>query len=440
MYADRKHYLNEIIPLMMNGRIKIITGIRRCGKSYMLKEIFMKYLKEHGAAEDHIIYIALDNPQNNDLLNPLELDRYIRNLIKDSDWYFVLLDEIQNVIPIVNPVLTDGKIVRAGKNEEDVISYLNIANGLSQISNVDLYITGSNSKFLSTDIMTQFRDRGDEVHLWPLSFSEYVEALDLKDISAAFNEYRMYGGMPLVLTHSTPERKEKYLKDLFKMTYFKDIVERNRIRKTEELETLTTIMADQIGNLTNPTTIANTFRSEMKINITVDTVSSYLNYLSEAFILSKVNRIDLKRRRRINGTCKYYFTDPGLRNARTDFLRIDDGFMMKNILYNELAMRGYSIEVGSMEVFEKNKENKTVRKTLETDFALTSGSKYYYIQSSFRLDASNEAHEREPLIKINDSFKKIIVVRDSGPVRRDKNGIAVIGVEQFLLDPESLDL
>jgi len=441
MIATRKLYINKLISLMNNHRVKIITGIRRCGKSFLLKELFADHLRSQGIAEDHIIYLPLDDLSNNHLLNPLILNEYIRGLIKDQGTYYIMIDEIQRVISIVNPVLTNGKIVKAKKNEEDAISFVNIILGLMQLENLDIYISGSNSRFLSKDIMTEFRDRGDELHIQPLSFAEYVEAYDSKKTNTLFNEYLLHGGMPMILSFDSDDQKEEYLKNLFKLTYHKDVEERNNIRNTNELETLTKVMASNVGSLINTSTIANTFRSEEKSNITKETIDQYLGYLEDAFILTKVSRIDIRGRKHIGATYKYYYADPGLRNARLDFLHRDDGHVMENIIYNELIRRGYSIQIGVVEVYSKDENNKTVRTTLETDFVASLGSKCYYIQSAYRMDTKEkEEQERRSLINIQDSFKKIIVTRDDGPVRRDEYGIVYMGIERFLLDENSLEL
>ena len=438
---NRDRYIQQIVPLIGNGRVKIITGIRRCGKSFLLKTLFTQYLKNQGINSDHIVYLALDDIANNKFLNPLELDSYIRALIKDDSTYYVMLDEIQRVFSIVNPIFTQGKIKLAKKSDDNYISFVNVVLGLMQISNVDLYISGSNSKFLSRDIMTEFRDRGDEIHMQPLSFREYVDALRPSSISTAFNEYMLHGGMPLVLSYETPEQKEEYLKNLFTMTYHKDVEERNKIRNESNLETLTAVMASNVGSLTNPAKIANTFNSEIKINISKDTITQYLGYLEDAFILRKVNRFDIKGRKHIGATYKYYFADSGLRNARLDFLHRDDGHVMENIIYNELIFRGYFVQVGVVECYGKDSKGITQRTTLETDFVASKGSQIYYIQSAYSIDTpEKEYQETRSLKKINDSFKKIVIIRESGPIRRDLDGIVYMGIEDFLLNENSLEL
>ena len=289
--------------------------------------------------------------------------------------------------------------------------------------------------------MTEFRDRGDEIHMLPLSFREYVDALHPSNISNAFNEYMLHGGMPLVLSYETPEQKEEYLKNLFEMTYHKDVEERNKIRNESNLETLTTVMASNVGSLTNPAKIANTFNSELKINISKDTITQYLKYLEDAFILSKVNRFDIRGRKHIGATYKYYFADCGLRNARLDFLHRDDGHVMENIIYNELIFRGYSVQAGVVECYGKDNKGITQRTTLETDFVASKGSQIYYMQSAYSINTpEKEYQEIQSLKNIKDSFKKIVIIRDSGPIRRDLDGIVYMGIEDFLLNENSLEM
>lgn len=389
---------------------------------------------------DHIIFLELDDFDNNSLLNPLNLNNYIRNKIIDNGKYYLIIDEIQKVIPIINPILTNGKIVRASNNDEDVINFTSIILGLLKLENIDIYITGSNSKFLSSEIMTEFRDRGDEIHIMPLTFKEYCEGLNIFDYEKAFGEYLIYGGMPLAATYKNIERKEKYLNDLFILTYHKDVEERNGIKNVHELELLTKVLASNVGNLTNYITITNTFNSELNVNISKDTINDYIKYLSEAFIISKVDRIDVKKRKHIGAQYKYYFVDNGLRNSRLDFLHHDYGKVMENIIYNELKYRGYTVEVGVVEIFSKNKEGITIRNNLETDFVASKGNNKYYIQSAYSIyDEQKYEQERKSLINIKDSFKKIIITRESLPIRRDEKGIVIMGIIEFLLDENSLD-
>ena len=441
MKIKRNDYLKRIIPLMNNGRVKIITGIRRCGKSFFAKNIFKDYLIDKGVREDHVIYLSLDDLSNNHLLNPLALDKYIRSLIKNEDNYYVIIDEIQRVLTIVNPLLTDGKIMAATKNDENVIGFVDVVLGLMQVNNIDLYITGSNSKFLSRDIMTEFRDRGDEIFMQPLNFKEYVDAIEASDTSRAFNEYMQYGGMPLTVSCKTSEAKEKYLNELFSMTYIKDVQERNNIRNREVLDTLTSILASNIGSLTNPSKIANTFASKLKLDVHNTTISDYLRSLEDAFIIKKAERYDIKGRKHIGATYKYYFADPGLRNTRLDFLHKDDGHVMENIIYNELIHRGFFVQIGVVEVYKNNGEGKTERRIYETDFIAKKGNQTYYIQSAYSI--YNEEKMKQEIMSLNnihDSFKKIVIVREDTPLRRDEKGIVYMGVERFLLNENSLEL
>lgn len=435
----RTKYLNRLLSLKDNSRVKIITGIRRCGKSFLLKEIFKKSLIDSGVKEDHIIYLELDDFKNNSLLNPLTLDNHIRDLIYDNDKYYLIIDEIQKVIPIINPILTNGKIIKASSDSEDVINFTTIILGLMKISNIDIYITGSNSKFLSSEIMTEFRDRGDEIHVMPLSFKEYCDGLNVQNFEKAFEEYLTYGGMPLSVTYTDTSRKEKYLTDLFNLTYHKDVEEHNGIRNVNELELLTKVLASNVGNLTNYITITNTFNSKLKIGINKDTINDYIRYLTDAFIISKVERVDVRGRKHIGAQYKYYFTDPGLRNSRLDFLHHDYGHVMENIIYNELKYRGFTVEIGVVEVYGKNEDGKTIRINYETDFVATKGNNKFYIQSAYSLYDENKFNqERKSLLNIKDSFKKIIVTRESIPVRRDENGIVIMGIIDFLLDENTI--
>lgn len=439
---NRDGYLQRLISLKHNGRLKIITGIRRCGKSYLLNEIYRKHLKQQNVKDNHIIYIAFDDDKNNNLLNPIELSKYLKKKIKDNDIYYFLLDEVQRVYTIINPIFTNNEIILCkDPNDERAYGFQNVVNSLRTIKNADVYITGSNSKFLSKDIMTEFRDRGDEIYVQPFSFKEIVDSTKPRNIEQSFNEYMMYGGMPLVLSYSNDDDKKKYLNNLFDMTYHRDVEERNNISKVNELETLIKIMANNIGSLTNPTVIENTYNSILHSNLSKDTISKFLGYLEDAFIIKKVNRYDIKGRKQIGATYKYYFTDLGLRNSRLDFLHRDDGYVMENVIYNELIRRGYSIQIGVIDIYENDSNGKTTRKTLETDFIASIGDKYYYVQSAYEIsDEKKLEQERKSLIHIDNSFKKIIITKDSGPVRRDEDGIIYLDIKTFLLDENSLDL
>lgn len=437
----RDKYLSRLISLKHNGRVKIVTGIRRCGKSYLLSEIYKKYLLAEGVNEDHIVYISLDDSKNNRFLDPLTLEKHLRNKIKDNKMYYFMLDEIQRVYTIINPIFTNGELqICNDVKDERAFGFQNVVNGIRMIDNADVYITGSNSRFLSKDILTDFRDRGDEIYVQPLSFKEIVDCTNPNDLELAFNEYKLYGGMPVIQSLRDKESKMKYLKDLFMMTYNRDVGERNNLTKTGELDTLTKIMADNIGSLTNASTIENTFNTRENLGLTKNTIKKYLDYLEDAFIIQKVERYDIKGRRHIGAKYKYYFTDIGLRNSRTEYARKDDGHIMENIIYNELVRRGFSIQVGVVNAFDKNKENKTIRKTLETDFVATKGDMTYYIQSAYQIyDETKLEQERRSLINIDDSYKKIIITHERGPIRRDERGITYIDLITFLLNENALE-
>ncbi len=436
MVIKRDRYLQKLIQSQGNGFVKIVTGIRRCGKTYLLLELFYHYLIQSGVEQDHIIDIVLDDSKNIALLNPIKLDAYVRSKIVDQKPYYVLLDEIQKVSSIENPAFDQVKMMEGGV---PTIGFTEILLGLMKIPNIDLYVTGSNSKFLSSDILTEFRDRGEEIHVQPLSFSEFFSVYD-GDREGAFNEYMLHGGMPQAVKKATASEKEKYLKDLFSLTYHKDVVERNNIRFPRELETLTKVLASTIGSLTNPNIITDTFITREKSKISAPTIETYLMHLQEAFIIDRVDRFDVKGRRHIGATYKYYFADPGLRNARVDFLHGDEGHMLENIIYNELKNRGFSIQVGFVETFTKNQKGGTERKILETDFVARKGSTVYYLQSTFSLyDEAKIEQEKKSLLAIRDSFKKIILVRQPTPIQKDENGITLMSVIDFLLDENGLD-
>ena len=432
MELARKEYLRKLINKMDNGRVKIITGIRRCGKSYLLFELFTKYLKENGIAQNQIIGLALDELQNAKYRNPIELDKYIREKITDeSKRYYILIDEIQFVSEIQNPYVDA---------ENAKLTFVDVVLGLIKIKNADVYITGSNSKMLSSDILTQFRDRGDEIRVFPLSFAEFYEVYKGNERNA-WLDYYTYGGMPVVLSLSSHEEKSQYLRDLFTLTYLKDVIERNSVQnEAETLETLVNTVASAIGSLTNPSKLSNTFASEKHININSTTLDKYLNYFSDAFLMSKVQRYDVKGRKYIHTPVKYYFTDVGIRNARLGFRQQEESHIMENILYCDLIRRGYDVDVGVVEKHIVTDDGKKVRKKLEVDFVVNRGSRRYYIQSALSVaDPEKQKQEIASLIQIPDSFKKIIVVRDYIKPWQDENGISYIGIEQFLLDDNALE-
>ena len=432
MELARKEYLRKLINKMDNGRVKIITGIRRCGKSYLLFELFTKYLKENGIAQNQIIGLALDELQNAKYRNPIELDKYIREKITDeSKRYYILIDEIQFVSEIQNPYVDA---------ENAKLTFVDVVLGLIKIKNADVYITGSNSKMLSSDILTQFRDRGDEIRVFPLSFAEFYEVYKGNERNA-WLDYYTYGGMPVVLSLSSHEEKSQYLRDLFTLTYLKDVIERNSVQnEAETLEILVNTVASAIGSLTNPSKLSNTFASEKHININSTTLDKYLNYFSDAFLISKVQRYDVKGRKYIHTPVKYYFTDVGIRNARLGFRQQEESHIMENILYCDLIRRGYDVDVGVVEKHIVTDDGKKVRKKLEVDFVVNRGSRRYYIQSALSVaDPEKQKQEIASLIQIPDSFKKIIVVRDYIKPWQDENGILYIGIEQFLLDDNALE-
>ena len=408
----RDVYLNKLISRKENGLIKIITGIRRCGKSYLLDPLFKNYLLESGVKEDHIIKLELDKEENKKYRDSHELNEYIKSLIKDKGVYYILLDEIQMV---------EG--------------FESVLNGFLYERNLDVYVTGSNSKFLSSDIITEFRGRGDEIKVFPLSFSEYVEAFN-GDKQDAWNEYILYGGLPLILSKKTDEEKSKYLKDLFDQTYIKDIIERNNIQRVDILDSIINMLASSVGSLTNPKKIYDTFVSNGEKGISSNTVNSYIKYIEDSFIVNKSDRYDVKGKKYIQTPQKYYFSDIGLRNARLNFRQQEENHIMENIIYNELLLRGYNVDVGVVELREGNQ-----RKQLEVDFVCNLGNKRYYVQSALNLDTREKTiQEERPLMNINDNFKKIIVVKDTMKHWITEEGILVIGIQEFLLDKNSLDL
>ncbi len=409
---ERNLYLNKIINRRENGLIKIITGIRRCGKSYLLDPLFKNYLLADGVKEDHIIKLELDRVENEKYRDSKALNEYIRSLIKDKDMYYVILDEIQLV-----------------KGFEFVL------NGLLYEKNIDVYVTGSNSKFLSSDIVTEFRGRGDQIKVNPLSFAEFLSAFN-GDKYEAWNEYVTYGGMPLILSKKTDEEKSQYLKELFEQTYIKDIVERNNIQRIDILDSLINMLASSVGSLTNPQKLFDTFKSNGEKELSLNTINSYIADIEDSFIVNKSTRYDIKGKKYIQTPQKYYFSDIGLRNARLNFRQQEENHLMENIIYNELLIRGYNVDVGVVEVREEGK-----RKQLEVDFVCNLGNKRYYIQSALNLDTKEKTiQESRSLNNIGDSFKKIIVVKDNIKLWRTDDGIVIMGIQEFLLNKDSLDL
>ncbi|MDO5339328.1 MAG: ATP-binding protein [Eubacteriales bacterium] len=416
MEIKRDSYLEQLKIRKDNGMIKIITGIRRCGKSYLLFVLYKKYLLESGVDNDHIIEIALDGIENEELREPKICYQYIKDSMKDEQKYYLLLDEVQ-FMPRFEEVL----------------------NSLLRISNIDVYVTGSNSKFLSSDIVTEFRGRGDEVRIYPLSFAEFYAAFD-GDYDDAWEEYMVYGGLPQVAQFSTERQKAEYLKNIFSNVYIKDVVERNRIQNVDEIGTLVDILASAIGSPTNPTKISNTFKSERGINYSNKTISNHIDYLAEAFLISKAERYDIKGRKYVGANLKYYFSDIGLRNARLNFRQQEPTHIMENIVYNELLIRGYNVDVGVVDVLKKNSEGKRVHKQLEVDFVVNQGSQRYYIQVAYDMTSEEkQAQEFNSFRNIPDSFKKIIIVNGSKKPWRNDEGFVIMGMKYFLLNIDSLE-
>lgn len=426
----RNQYLNELIDLKDNGRVKIITGLRRCGKSVLLFEIYRNYLINEGVLPEQIIGVALDDLKNVKYRNPLELDKFFREQITDnSKRYYLFIDEIQMVSEIKNPYVDDSNAK---------IGFVDVVLGLMKIKNVDVYVTGSNSKMLSSDVLTQFRDRGDEVRVFPLSFAEFYNAYE-GDKREAWQNYYTYGGMPVVISLDTHEKKSKYLRNLFERTYLKDVLERHKVLNNEEiLSILLDVIASGVGSLTNPSKLSNTFKSERGLTVAPETIDKYLGYFLDSYLIQKATRYDVKGRKYIKTPSKYYYADPGLRNARLSFRQIEETHLMENILYNDLIRRGFDVDVGVVEIATMNGEKK-IRKQLEVDFVVNRGNERYYIQSTLTIaDPEKKKQEIASLLKIPDSFKKIVVVRDYLKPYKDTNGIQYIGIEHFLRDERIL--
>ncbi len=413
----RDRYLKQIVESRRNGVIKIVTGIRRCGKSYLLNVLFYHYLLDNGVADDHIIRIDLEDRLNKELRNPDAMLHYVHDRIKDNDLYYIIIDEVQ---------LMD--------------EFVDVLNSFLHIENADTYVTGSNSHFLSSDIPTEFRGRGETIHVNPLSFSEFYSAIG-GDKQDAWREYYTYGGLPLILSFATGQKKINYLKSLFETVYLADIIERHNVKKENEMRELALIMASSIGSPCNPTKLSNTFKSVKNVNITNKTIENYIAYLSESFLLNKAIRYDIKGKKYINALSKYYFSDIGLRNAILDMRQQEETHIMENIIYNELIVRGYNVNVGMVEIKKQDKGGKWIRVQLEVDFIAGRGSKKYYVQSALSIpNREKEIQESRSLTNISDSFKKIIIVKDHIMPRRDEKGILTIGLFDFLLKENSLDI
>ena len=409
---NREIYLNQLVNKQNNGLVKIITGIRRCGKSFLLDPIFKEYLISEGVSENHIIKIDLDERRNNKYQDPDVLDEYIRSLFVDEETYYLLLDEVQKV--------------------DDFESVLN---GFLHIRNLDIYVTGSNSKFLSSDIITEFRGRGDEIRVFPLSFSEYYSVFK-GEKDEAWDEYITYGGLPKIVSINGENEKAKYLKQLFEKTYLSDIVERNNIQRIDIIDSILNILSSSIGSLTNPYKLLKTFQSNGVKDISINTISSYLKYLQDSFLINKAERYDIKGKKYIQSPFKLYFSDIGLRNARLNFRQQEETHIMENVIYNELLIRGYNVDVGVVNIREGD-----AKKQIEVDFVCNQFNKKYYIQSALSLPTHEKTvQEERPLLNIQDNFKKIIIVKDSKKAWITEEGILVIGIFEFLLNKNSLDL
>ena len=417
MKVERNIYLKKLIDRQHNGMIKVITGVRRCGKSYLVFNLFYDYLKSQGVDNDHIIMVNLESRRNIKLRNPDSLLDYIDSRMLDDNMYYILLDEVQLVDEF-----------------EDVLnSYLSVPNA-------DVYVTGSNAKFLSKDVITEFRGRGDEVKVYPLSFSEYMSVYNGSQ-QRGLDDFMTYGGLPFILSLKSEEQKSTYLKNLFAETYIKDIKDRYKIRHEDELGDLLNIISSSVGSLTNPAKLVNTFKSIKNISITADTLKLYLEYLCDSFLVTKAMRYDVKGKRYIDTPYKYYFTDTALRNARINFRQDEKTHLMENIIFNELLIRGFNVDVGVVPVVKIGDDGKQHRSQLEVDFVCNQGSRRYYIQSAFRMDSDEKRRqEQASLLNVRDSFKKIIITGEECLIHRNEQGITTMSIYDFLLNPDSLEL
>lgn len=410
--------MEQLVARKHNNLIKVVTGIRRCGKSFLLFKLFREHLLSEGVDKSHIIEIELDDRRNKALRDPDRCLEHVTGLLKDEDMYYLLIDEVQYMSEF-----------------EDVL------NSFLHIGNLDTYVTGSNSRFLSTDIITEFRGRGDEIHVRPLSFAEYSAIYPDMAWEDAWNMYHTYGGLPYAVLLEGGEDKAKYLKRLFGEVYLKDIIERNHVQNDLQMEKLLDIISSNIGSLTNPQKLENTFKSAGGARLSAATIKQYLDYFIDAFMVEKAERYDIKGKKYISTPQKYYFNDLGLRNARLNFRQQEETHIMENIIYNELRTRGYSVDVGMVEINERTGDGKYVRKQIEIDFVANKGSRRYYVQSAFALPTVEKMRQEErPLRNVPDSFKKIVIVKDNIMLRRDEDGIVTMGLKQFLLDPDSVDL
>ena len=417
MEIRRDIYLNKLISKKHNGLIKVVTGMRRCGKSYLLFNLFKEYLVNEGVNENHIIEIAFDSFENRKYRDPEVLFPYLMEKIADNEMYYVLLDEVQ--------MLDD---------------FESVLNSLGRKKNVDVYVTGSNAKFLSKDIITEFRGRGDEVHMYPLTYSEFMSVYD-GDKQEGWRDYVLFGGIPLVLGFETADQKSDFLKSLFEETYISDITGRNNIRNKAELEELLNILSSAIGSLTNPSKLSATFKSVKNKTISKETIIKYIDYLKDSFLIDSAMRYDIKGKKYINTPSKYYFTDLGLRNARLNFRQVEETHAMENIIFNELKVRGYNVDVGVVVMNEVDKNGKKIRKQLEVDFVCNKGSKRFYIQSAYALpDKEKMEQEQRSLVNTGDGFKKIIITKDAVAPLYNDEGILVMSAYDFLLNPDSMEI
>ena len=417
MEIRRDIYLNKLISKRHNGLIKVVTGVRRCGKSYLLFELFREYLRNDQVPDDHIIEMAFDAYENKKYQDPEVFFPYLTERISDQDQYYVLLDEVQ--------LLGD---------------FESILNSLVRRKNVDVYVTGSNAKFLSKDIITEFRGRGDEVHMYPLTFAEFMSVYE-GEKADGWRDYVLYGGLPLVLSFAAPDQKGDFLKSLLEETYISDIIGRNNVRNKAELEELLNILSSAIGSLTNPSKLSATFKSVKNKTISKTTIKRYIDYLEDSFLIDSAIRYDIKGKKYIDTPSKYYFTDLGLRNARLNFRQVEATHAMENIIFNELKVRGHNVDVGVVVMNETDKAGKKVRKQLEIDFVCNKGSKRYYIQSAFAMpDEKKMQQEQRPLINTGDGFKKIIITKDAIAPLYNEEGVLVMSVYDFLLNPDSMEL
>ena len=431
MSVVRPQYLEQLKRKMNNGMIKVVTGLRRSGKSYLLFNIFKGHLLSAGISEEQIIEIILDDDEFAPLRNPLKLGAFIRERTQDfSKNYFILIDEIQYCKSVENPDLPG-----------DTISFYNVLNGIMRRKNCDLYVTGSNSKMLSSDILTEFRGRGDQIHVYPLTFREYYESVQGRmDFESAFADYATYGGLPRAALLEGDDEKSAYLKNLFEEVYLKDIVQRNKIKNEEGFSELLSLLASAVGSFTNPTKIENTFKTKTGKTYTSKTVLNHLHLFEDSFLIGEAKRYDIKGRKYIGANSKYYFTDVGLRNALLNFRQTELTHLTENIIFNELISRGYNVDVGIVELNEKDAEGKSVRRQLEVDFVAARGSRKFYIQSAYSMaDAEKQRQEKRPLSRIHDSFSKIIITREAAKPHFDDDGVYLLPLRDFLLNADALD-